>query len=165
MITIEQAKQLKVGDVIHAIRFGQTKCFKWTVLSIDNESNPDKVNVLLINPSNRETYLKEYNLRFIHLESDCPINKSRRFTLAECIEFKINKKELAKHYGLKSFDTAIPIDLFRDLIGDGVELPHGAFHFVYCYDNSTFGELFPLTIEGENRMRELDLTIPELKGK
>jgi hypothetical protein len=156
-MNINQAKQLKIAEVIHSNVFGKCDCRKWIVKESDIENdNPNEVKVLLMNQSLKTTPLTKSNIQFVHTIEDCPFYQNKRLSYSEAIEFHLTKDDLAKHYGLKSFDTAIPQDVFDELEMD-------SFHFVYCYDNSMFGFLFPLTIEGENRMNELDWPIPETK--
>ena len=61
----------------------------------------------------------------------------------------VTKNELAIYYGLKSFDCAIPQTVFDKLSVNDFD-PWG--HYVYCYDPSSFGILFPLTKEGLDHM-------------
>lgn len=60
----------------------------------------------------------------------------------------VTKDKLAQHYGLTTFDTAIPQKLF-DALADNDFDPWG--HFVYDYSTFSFGTLFPLTAEGRER--------------
>ena len=57
----------------------------------------------------------------------------------------ISKEDLARHYGLTTFDVAIPQGLFNRL-AEGEFDPWG--HYVFDYTNDRFGTLFPLTQEG-----------------
>jgi hypothetical protein len=71
----------------------------------------------------------------------------------------INKEDLAKHYGLKTFDNAIPQQLFDQLAqGDFNPNPN----YVYDYSKFRFGILFPLTKEALWHMeRILDMTFAD----
>lgn len=158
MITIEQAKELKYGQLVHFYRKG--KCDNWKVTGKVKlwKRNPNRIEIPVKHVLYSHGKLNQFNLSQVHLESNCPFCNNRRLSIEDCKGLMISKKELAKHYKLKNYDTAIPQFVFEGLQMD-------SFHFVYSYDNNTFGELFPLTIEGENRMRELDIPIPELKGE
>lgn len=75
-------------------------------------------------------------------------------TTEELKEQRMTKPEVAKHYGLKNFDTAIPQGLFDQLATDTFD-PWG--HYVYCYDSTSLGILFPLTAEAKHRMEAIGL--------
>ena len=86
--------------------------------------------------------------------------QKRKLTYAQCIEQHLTKGDLAKYYELICFDYAIPQCLFDILIEkNNNKIGNLIYHFVYCYDNKSFGELFPLTVEGEMLM---NLAFPEL---
>lgn len=55
--------------------------------------------------------------------------------------------EVAKDHGLKNFDVALPIDWVKDFQQETGFNPVG--HFVFNYDNTSFGIPFPVTIEGQ----------------
>ena len=160
-ITIEQAKELKYGQLVHFYRKG--KCDNWKVTGKVKlwKRNPNRIEIPVKHGLYSHGKLNQFNLFNVHLESDCPLCQNRRLTIAECISMVMSKGELIEHYGLKNCDTAIPEPLFTELLKFG---DISIFNFCYSYDvNKTFGELYPLTIEGENRMRELGMPIPELK--
>lgn len=83
---------------------------------------------------------------------DFKLGTAHRLSTQTVIDMDLSTAQLAKHYGLKEFDTAIPQEIFNILVSDTFR-PFG--HFVYDYTHSRWGELFPLTIEGEQRMREV----------
>jgi len=162
MIELERAKQLQHGEIIH---YFNGKCQNWRVSGKVKlwKTRPDELKVPIKYDLYGNSYLTEKVLDIIHLASECPLCKEGRLTIAECIDLAINKSELAKHYGLKNFDNAIPEMLFAELIR-GTDLT--IYHFVYSYDRyKSFGELFPLTIEAENRMKELEINIPDMPNK
>ena len=166
MIELNRAKQLRHGEIIHYYNNG--KCQNWRVSGKVKlwKTRPNELKVPIKYGLYQNSYLTEKLLDIVHLESECPLCKKgtiNRLTIAECIDLNINKTELARHYGLKNFDNAIPEMLFAELI-NGNDLT--IYHFVFSYDrNKSFGELFPLTIEAENRMRELEINIPDMPNK
>ena len=64
------------------------------------------------------------------------------------------KPEAARYYGLRTFDTAIPQPLFDQLATADLD-PWG--HYVYAYDTTSLGLLFPLTVEARARMEAIGL--------
>lgn len=93
-------------------------------------------------------------------------NIIKRLTIEKCISIGITKAKLVELYGLKCYDYAIPQSLFELLQTNTVlhKEYNLIFHFVYCYDRCSFGELYPLTQEGEMIMQELNMPIPDYNG-
>lgn len=74
------------------------------------------------------------------------------------------KLDLIKYYGINcTYDTAIPQFVFNQL--DTGSLGVTIFHFIYCYTSDCrWGELVPLTVEGANRMNELNWEFKPIKA-
>jgi len=68
----------------------------------------------------------------------------------------VTKEELAKYYGLTTFDVAIPQQLFDQLATEEPYFhPWGHYVFDYSTHTTSWGALFPLTQEGISQMENV----------
>ena len=174
ILTMEQASNLKHGTILHlnATRNKQGECQRWKVNGNVKtwKTDPSRIEIPLKHGLKYFHTLDEHTLNLFHLESVCPLIQERRLTSQEMVDLELNSNDLAIHYGLHkrpwTFDAAIPQPLFDQLGTDSFD-PWS--QFVYCYNGRTgvFGELFPLTMEAVDRMKEIwpDIGVPPVFGK